>query len=287
MRIEARLRDRNSFTSAENEIIDYVLEHPGQVISMPLDELSEKLYISKSTIIRFCKKLGFAGHKEFCVQLARELNTFMINEKELDPSFPFAKEDSNRIVAEKLLALKTKALNDTYAELNLETLYTLAKAIHEHKSVSIYTTDENRFCCLELEWRLENLGYNANVIYLQNSLLKRASSQNQDTAALLVSYNARSTALAQAARILSDKKIPVYLIAGPLKGMIDKSADYIIRVGYYEPLPKAAPFGSSSGLSFILDLLYGYLFEMDHDQNKAIVKADHELQNTSETMEDR
>ncbi len=277
MRIETKLRDRELFTPKESKIISYINEHTGLAINMSLDELSDQLNISKSTIIRFCKKLGFAGHKEFCVQLAKELNAFMANETELDPSFPFAKDDNNRIIAEKLLSLKVKGLNDTYAELNLETVHTLAKAIREYRNVTIYTTDENRFVSMELESRLENIGYNANVIYLPNSILKRANSHNPRTAALFISYQTRSQALAQAARILSEKKIPVYLIAGPARGLLEKYADSTIRVGYYEPSPKMAPLASGTGLAFILDLLYGYLFEMDHDQNTALVKMENEI----------
>ena len=277
MRIETKLRDRELFTPKESKIISYINEHTGLAINMSLDELSDQLNISKSTIIRFCKKLGFAGHKEFCVQLAKELNAFMANETELDPAFPFAKDDNNRIIAEKLLSLKIKGLNDTYAELNLETVHTLAKAIRESRNVTIYTTDENRFVSLELESRLENIGYNANVIYLPNSILKRANSHNARTAALFISYQTRSQVLAQAARILSEKKIPVYLIAGPARGLLEKYADSTIRVGYYEPSPKMAPLASGTGLAFILDLLYGYLFEMDHDQNTMLVKMENEM----------
>lgn len=288
MRIETKLRDRESFTPTENQIISYINEHTGLAINMSLEELSDQLYVSKSTIIRFCKKLGFAGHKEFCVQLAKELNSFMANETELDPSFPFARDDNNRIIAEKLLSLKFKGLNDTYAELNLETVHTLAKAIHEYRNVTIYTTDENRFVSMELESRLENIGYNANVIYLPNSVLKRASSQNSETTALFISYQARSQVLAQAAKTLSEKKIPVYLIAGPAKGLLEKYADSTIRIGYYEPSPKLAPLASGTGLAFILDLLYGYLFEMDHDQNTALVKMANEMQRSgSEGNEER
>ena len=173
MRIETKIHDREIFTPTENQIISFIMDHTSQVIGMSLEDLSDQLYVSKSRIIRFCKKLGFAGHKEFCVQLARELNSFMASESELDPSFPFERDDSNSALAEKILALKFNSLNDTFAELDQDAIHTLAKAIHEHRSVTVYTSDENRFAAFELESRLENIGYNVNVIYIQNSMLTR------------------------------------------------------------------------------------------------------------------
>ncbi len=287
MRIETKIHDREIFTPTENQIISFIMDHTSQVIGMSLEDLSNQLYVSKSTIIRFCKKLGFAGHKEFCVQLARELNSFMASESELDPSFPFERDDSNSALAEKILALKFNSLNDTFAELDQDAIHTLAKAIHEHRSVTVYTSDENRFAAFELESRLENIGYNVNVIYIQNSMLKRAMSQKPESAVLFISYGQRVPAMPQAARILSEKKIPVFLITGPTRGLLEKYAETIIRIGYYEPSPKVAAFGSSAGLSLILDLLYGYLFEMDHDHNINLVKSESEWQKTENIEPER
>ena len=287
MRIETKIHDREIFTPTENQIISFIMDHTSQVIGMSLEDLSDQLYVSKSTLIRFCKKLGFAGHKEFCVQLARELNSFMASESELDPSFPFERDDSNSALAEKILALKFNSLNDTFAELDQDAIHTLAKAIHEHRSVTVYTSDENRFAAFELESRLENIGYNVNVIYIQNSMLKRAMSQKPESAVLFISYGQRVPAMPQAARILSEKKIPVFLITGPTRGLLEKYAETIIRIGYYEPSPKVAAFGSSAGLSLILDLLYGYLFEMDHDHNINLVKSESEWQKTENIEPER
>ena len=287
MRIETKIHDREIFTPTENQIISFIMDHTSQVIGMSLEDLSDQLYVSKFTIIRFCKKLGFAGHKEFCVQLARELNSFMASESELDPSFPFERDDSNSALAEKILALKFNSLNDTFAELDQDAIHTLAKAIHEHRSVTVYTSDENRFAAFELESRLENIGYNVNVIYIQNSMLKRAMSQKPESAVLFISYGQRVPAMPQAARILSEKKIPVFLITGPTRGLLEKYAETIIRIGYYEPSPKVAAFGSSAGLSLILDLLYGYLFEMDHDHNINLVKSESEWQKTENIEPER
>ena len=207
--------------------------------------------------------------------------------KRLDPSFPFERDDSNSALAEKILALKFNSLNDTFAELDQDAIHTLAKAIHEHRSVTVYTSDENRFAAFELESRLENIGYNVNVIYIQNSMLKRAMSQKPESAVLFISYGQRVPAMPQAARILSEKKIPVFLITGPTRGLLEKYAETIIRIGYYEPSPKVAAFGSSAGLSLILDLLYGYLFEMDHDHNINLVKSESEWQKTENIEPER
>ena len=63
MRISSKIKDRESFTPTENEIIRFIQTNSDQAVNMTLDELAETIYVSKSTIIRFCKKLEHVHRK--------------------------------------------------------------------------------------------------------------------------------------------------------------------------------------------------------------------------------
>ena len=59
MKIADKIKNREEFTPTENTIAKYLQENSRDVVGMSLDELANTLYVSKSSIIRFCKKLGF------------------------------------------------------------------------------------------------------------------------------------------------------------------------------------------------------------------------------------
>ncbi len=60
--------------STEKTIIQYVLDHPQEIINLSLKELSSKLFVSESAIFRLCKKLGLSGFTELKFELKPLVN---------------------------------------------------------------------------------------------------------------------------------------------------------------------------------------------------------------------
>lgn len=69
-----RLRERElSASPAERNVIAYVSAHPHEVVGLSVRGLADATFSSPSSILRFCKRLGFAGYKEFQRELIAEL----------------------------------------------------------------------------------------------------------------------------------------------------------------------------------------------------------------------
>lgn len=66
---------RQQATQTELQVIDYLLHHANEGVSLSIHELSELTYASPTSIIRLCKKLGFLGYKDFTRQLLVDQTT--------------------------------------------------------------------------------------------------------------------------------------------------------------------------------------------------------------------
>jgi DNA-binding MurR/RpiR family transcriptional regulator len=62
-----------SLKKAELRLADYILNHPQEVAQATIHELQEKSGSSYATIIRFSKKAGYSGFREFKNSLAHDL----------------------------------------------------------------------------------------------------------------------------------------------------------------------------------------------------------------------
>lgn len=60
-------------TKKEKIVGQYILDNFMEVSYMNINELSNKLSIGETTILRFCKKIGFSGYHEFRNKLASEI----------------------------------------------------------------------------------------------------------------------------------------------------------------------------------------------------------------------
>ena len=53
---------------------------------MPILELANSIHVSKSTVHRFCKKIGFKGFNELKIAIVKEISKGLQEQKELIPN---------------------------------------------------------------------------------------------------------------------------------------------------------------------------------------------------------
>ena len=255
MLIKDQLKDISKFSSSERQIAEFILGHPDEFIDMSIIDVSRHLYVSKSTIIRFSKKLGFTGHKDLCLTLAKEMNTFGGNIERLEETIPFASNDSDKTIA----MLNFQALTDTYSYVDLEQLRNIADLIREKRKITLYGLVESFLLAADFQYKLMNIGINAILSDVPGLYFRQSSVQEEDSIAFIISYYGRHTELI--------RNIHVILLTGPGNNPIIPYADEIIRVNVNEPHPKIGSISSRTAMSLVLDIIYSYVFSSDYEEN--------------------
>lgn len=271
MRIIDKLKNRESLTPTENAIAHYLQENSREATNMSLNELADALHASKSSIIRFCKKLGYKGHKELSVELAKELDAFVYHDRELDLSVPFVIKDDPKTIADKTFTLVSGALNDTWNDLDSENVYRISRMIYEKKNLYVYAGEDGYLLAKEFISKLETIGFHAYLKEMPGMNIQQASVEESESIALFIYYDESSDELVKIAQILSNKNIPIITLTGPEKSGVLKYATDSISVSYFEPSPKIAGFGSFTALQLVLNIIYANIFCMDYEKNITII----------------
>lgn len=81
MNLLERLRKKDRFTSAESCLSDYILNNLEDVCLMSLQGLAKASYVSKPSVIRLYRKLGYEKYRDFSIALQLE----KIREDQKDP----------------------------------------------------------------------------------------------------------------------------------------------------------------------------------------------------------
>jgi DNA-binding MurR/RpiR family transcriptional regulator len=138
----------------ENHITDYIFEDINAVLNMSLIELAEKLYVSKATVTRYYKKLGFESYRDFCVQLAKEAALFESGEnKQAD----LIRQDSTTAeIIQTVASITKQAVNENMKNIRESEIQNFATLIHNYKRIYIYGAGE--------------AGYSASFIFLSRLL---------------------------------------------------------------------------------------------------------------------
>jgi DNA-binding MurR/RpiR family transcriptional regulator len=277
MRIIDQIHERSAFTPTEREIATFLEENSKEATNLSLDELSERIFVSKSTVIRFCKKLGFKGHKELCVELAKELSTYLMDDRRIDASFPYKLGDDKKMLADKVYALNYGALVQTYQDLDLDQLYRMAKTMHEKKAIRVYSFDDNVNVVQAFTDAMREIGANINLCPFSSMSIQQAASQTPDSVALFVTYHTREASAIQSAKILSGRKVPLFVITGPFKGMLSTYAQEKVSASIYEGEPKSVSISSRNAICLILDILYSYYYSFDIEKHERSIQERYDL----------
>jgi len=70
-----RLKNTSNLTTQEKAVADYIERNPQAVLSLSSHELAHASYVSPSTIVRLCQKLGLSGYTEFNQSIQVSMHT--------------------------------------------------------------------------------------------------------------------------------------------------------------------------------------------------------------------
>jgi RpiR family carbohydrate utilization transcriptional regulator len=147
-----------SLTAGEKKIGNYVLRHPDEVVKLSITELAEACDVSDATIFRFCRKVGTEGYQDFKIALAKDsVSPESLVYADVIP------EDSLLTMAEKIVEANVKALRDTLKVLDGEALERALNALLAANRVEIYAVGGSGVAARELQFKLMQLGINANA----------------------------------------------------------------------------------------------------------------------------
>ena len=142
-----------SFKPSERAVAEFVLGNPEQVMHMSISEASQDIGVGESTIIRFCRVIGYKGYQDFKLRLAQDLvePVHYIHE---NVSFT----DNPKDLAQKVFQTNLKAVEDTMKVLDTEMVEVAAKLLTGARRIDIYGVGYSSFTANDAKLKLARLG---------------------------------------------------------------------------------------------------------------------------------
>lgn len=266
MTIEKYLELNHHFTDLEKEISKYIIKHKKEILNMNIDDLAKILYVSKSAILRFCKKVEVSGFKELKIKLAQELNEVRYD---VDVNFPFAINDDHMQIANKMKKLYEDAINDTLTLIDWEQLNQIANMIHEACVVDLYTHAHNLNVASNFQDQLLSIGKTTNCYPTRYNQRLCALHSNDTHIAIIISYSGKASFIEDIVYKLAENNTPIILIGQPASNYYPKQIKYQLYVSDKENLQKRiSQFSSHISLQYIMDVLYSCVFNLNPEINR-------------------
>ncbi len=145
-----------SLTKTEKKVADLILQHSDSAMMATITNLAEQAGVGETTILRFCRKLGFKGYQDFKLSIAIDLVNLPthIND-EID------EDDDYQMVARKTTANNERMVQDTLGTINMIELKKAVKTLIGARKIYVYGLVSSGTTAQDVYYRLMRIGMNA------------------------------------------------------------------------------------------------------------------------------
>lgn len=267
MDLFTKIKAMNSFTESEQTFIDFIFNHPYDVIQLNLQQLSKTSYVSISTIYRVMEKLEINGLNQLKLQISESLKNNE-NLKNIDYNYPFQKTNTHYQILTQMLELYDQTLKNTINLIDLDVLLHTVQALKKANNIYIFPSIGNYFMAESFQQNMLEIGVKVDVIkeaYYQHWHVQLC---DENDIVMLISYADRTPQIMDIVHDLNKKNIPIILISSTIHTPIDQFARYHLYFSSYENSEeKIASFSSRISLQYLLDCIYACYFNRDYEKN--------------------
>ena len=237
---------------AEKHIADWILDNPGEIISLSIVELAEKCGCGEATIVRFAKRLGFAGYQELKFVLGNQSGKTQV-------STHITAEDDAYTIYEKVCNDIYLSLEKTKSSLDKKSLSLAADKICQAKKIVIFGLGNSASVATDLSHKLLRAGLNA-IAYSDNHMQVIAASHLEEgDVAIGISHSGSSKDIVEALKTAREQGAATIAITNRGKSPILKHSDIVLQTSADETQYSILALNSRIVQLAIVDTLYFYI----------------------------
>jgi DNA-binding MurR/RpiR family transcriptional regulator len=156
---------------ALRRIAAYIVNNPGELRLLTINELAKKCKVSESTITRFVKKIELNSFQELKISIVEELSLTHSKNDDADKKFIYEgiiRSDTTKDIIDKIILGSIKTIEDTKKKINLVEIEKAVSAIDKSDLLIFYCAGSSCIAAENARLRFNRIGkrciiYNDNV----------------------------------------------------------------------------------------------------------------------------
>lgn len=218
------LIDRNivDFKEQERKVADFLLEHEDELLKLSVGEISYGASVSKATVVRFCKSLGFSGLKEFKIFYQSGGNS-LHDVGELD----WQSKDTQ--ITELLLAHSVKAIEGSLFNNNSISFTRAADLLMNAQNIIVIGVGGSKIITQYFYTEISRLGKRVTVLADHFELCQIQHSLKEEDVVFCVSCSGETKDLADFVLKARSEKASIISLTNDPDSTIAKNSDVVLK----------------------------------------------------------
>ena len=241
---------KHLLTKNELKACDAILDNTLLVQQLSFTELSEKVGITKASILRFCKKVGYSGYNEFryeCIKYVNSINNVDNDEKQE------AKTNITKVC--KVYSDIINLMDEVISEDEIKKLVNLIKNARRIKAVG---TINSALACYQLRYAFLMFGVEVDVITSDEELRAVDMSVSNKDLIIIFSASAKSHSVNRAMQIKENLEAKIALVTMNIESEYKDMVDAFITLPSVSNLKNESLLNSVPIFSTFIEILNVY-----------------------------
>jgi RpiR family carbohydrate utilization transcriptional regulator len=229
-----------SLAPAEQRVGKLVLQDPRAFANLPVTQLADRAHVSKPTVVRFCRSVGYDGLSDFKLKLAGSVSegvSFIHRSVDADDKTT----DVMVKVIDNTVAAFLKYRNDASASALEQAVQALAQTHSTGKRIEFYGVGNSGIVAQDAQHKFFRLGMNTIAYSDGHMQVMSASLLGQGDCVVVISNSGRTRDLMDACDIAKKRGATTIVITAsgsPLatSGQIHLTADHPESYDRYSPM---------------------------------------------------
>lgn len=269
-----RLREiYNYLGDSERIVAEYLLAEPDAVLDHNIRELAAKLYVSPSTIVRFCKHLDFSGYREFRQAVIYELAMYDKSRKQENSDI--ARDDSIERIVEKITNKNIMSLQETGNLVDVGILKKCVELLASAHNVLLFGIGASQ--CVAKDAYLKFLRLNKPCFTHEDwhAQLLMAKNATRKDVGIIISYSGETVEMVECMRGLAENQTPTIAVTRFAPSTIASNATYILYVSAEESMFRSGATSSRIAQLSVIDILYTAYASLNYDESMKYLQKTH------------
>ena len=242
---------KSSLSRSEKKVIDYILEHPEEVIYLSVSGLAEKSEVSDATVVRACRNVGMNGYQDLKVTLAQDIVTPLQSIHE-----EIEEGDTVAQITKKVFQSTMHTLEYTSDTLQNESMEKAIEILESSKRINIFGLGNSHSVALDLQHKLMRLGMDAVAFTDSHMQMIAAVNSKESDCIFAISHSGSSRDIVDAAKAAKENHAKIIAMTNIGKSPLSDAADVQLTTMSKESKYHIVALASRVAQMTIIDTIY-------------------------------
>jgi DNA-binding MurR/RpiR family transcriptional regulator len=250
LRVQAMLSE---FSKAERRVADAILSDQERTIRDSVTDLAERAEVGETTVIRFCRKVGYRGYQEFKLALAQDLVD--VQGKTDSVLGPVHLDDTPSLINQKLTQAISGVIHDTASLLDLGQVEKAQVLLLGAGRITAVGVGHSGVSVQDVSYRFLRLGLPVTMETDSHLMAMRLSVASPDDVIFAVSASGSTRDVVDAVTLAKGRGAKVICLTSHAHSPLARLADCILLTTVRESPFEGGSFATKIAQMYVIDLV--------------------------------